>query len=524
MFYKAFAICLLLAATSCGHQRSAATVAESEKADTVAVVVEEAPALLPDTLLPSADVVKYVVEHVDTSVSGGLSSVADLYAGAPGAFTFRNGPRRDAAFNGRIKGTPTDIVIDWQFRTALDNRDTKFGRWGGGTGWTGQPLYVEWPDSIWRVFSAKGLLASGASKQEIIVGSLASKVYFIDFNSGKASRAAVDVVNPVKGTVSLDPTLNGNLYVGLGIPAERPFGARVVNLYESRVTYVHAEDPKARRHWDAYDSSPLRVGQFLFWPGENGTIYKFTVCQGRLKLHSALRYTVGGAAPGVENSIAVYLNYGYFGDNHGNLLCVNLETMKPVWRCFVGDDIDASTVITVEEGTPYVYSGCEVDRQGEGLAHFVKVNAVTGQEVWRSQIPAKRADVNGKHFDGGYYCSPLPGTADCSHLVFTNCVLNEGERQNGVFLAFDRATGREVYRTPLRYYSWSSPVGFVGDGGKMYVLTGDGAGNIYLIDGRSGEILIRKSVGHNFESSPVVVGNSVVVGSRGDTIFKLSVV
>ena len=534
MFYKLLAIVLLFVATACGNRRGAGspqgqadTPEDSTCADTAIAVpgaIGETLTALPDSAMPSARVVRYTVERFDTVAPGELSGLDDLYASAPGAFTFRKGIRRDADFGGRIKGTPSDIVVDWSFKTAVDDRETKYGRWGGGTGWTGQPLYVEWPDSVWREFSARNLICRGASRREIIVGTLASTVCFIDFESGKASRPAVDVLNPVKGTVSLDPTLNGNLYVGLGIPAERPFGARVVDLYDAAVTYVHPDDPNALRRWDAYDSSPLRVGQFLFWPGENGTIYKFTIAPGRLRLHSALRYTVNGAAPGVENSMAVYLNYGYFGDNHGNLLCVNLETLKPIWRCFVGDDIDATPMVTVEGGTAYVYAACEVDRQVDGMASLVKVDALSGRELWRSQIAATRADVDGKHFDGGYYGSPLAGTADCAHMVFANCVLNQEDKQNGVFVAFDRETGHELYRTPLRRYAWSSPVGFVSDTGKMFVLTGDCAGNIYLIDGHSGEIIVRKAIGSNFESSPVVVGNSVVVGSRGDTIYRLSVV
>ena len=75
---------------------------------------------------------------------------------------------------------------------------------------------------------------------------------------------------------------------------------------------------------------------------------------------------------------------------------------------------------------------------------------------------------------------------------------------------------------PLRVYAWSSPVGFVNSDDRMFVLTGDCGGNLYLIDGADGTVIKRKPVGSNFESSPVVVGNSAVVGSRGNSIFKVS--
>jgi hypothetical protein len=57
----------------------------------------------------------------------------------------------------------------------------------------------------------------------------------------------------------------------------------------------------------------------------------------------------------------------------------------------------------------------------------------------------------------------------------------------------------------------------------MFVLTGDTHGYIYLFDGKTGEKLFSQLIGINFESSPVVVGNCVVLGSRGNKIYKLKV-
>ena len=86
-----------------------------------------------------------------------------------------------------------------------------------------------------------------------------------------------------------------------------------------------------------------------------------------------------------------------------------------------------------------------------------------------------------------------------------------------------RQTGEEVYRVPLKYYAWSSPVALYNDNGEMFIFTGDTTGYIYLIDGASGEILFKKLVGNNFESSPVVIGNHVVIGSRGQEIYKFTI-
>lgn len=520
--YKTLTLVSALAAavTACGGGSAAsASQSDTAAADTPAVAVS---APLSDTVYASVGMIKPRVRVLDTVTPGRIDDFTDPYRSAPGVFTFRANYLRDADMGGRVEGCPSDIVVDWVFETTTDTRETGFGRWGGGTGWTGQPLYVEWPDSVLRRFRSAGHLAEGFSGREIIVGSLAAQLYFIDFNTGKASRTPIALGNPIKGTGSIDPSMNGNFYIGHGVPAERPFGALVVDLNRHKVSDIVPEDPWAIRRWGAYDPSPLRVGRFLIRHGENGIIYKYTVTPGGLKLHSEMQYTgASGGSPGIESSMSVYRNYGYTADNHGYVVCTNLDNMQPVWVYASGDDNDASTVITVENDRPYVYCSSEIDRQGTGTARLAKLDGLTGEPVWEKRIPGARFDNDGKHFDGGFYSTPLPGKGNCSHLLFSNMVYNT-RGQNGSFIAVDRATGETVYEVPLRVYAWSSPVGFVNSDDRMFVLTGDCGGNLYLIDGADGTVIKRKPVGSNFESSPVVVGNSAVVGSRGNSIFKVS--
>lgn len=471
---------------------------------------------LPDTAYESAKILKYHIDITDKSISPMLSSLGDLYEGTPGDFTFRKGCYRQADFGGKINGRPTGFEVVWKFETKYK------GTWGGGSGWTGQPLYVEWPDSLRRKLTDAGMIYANSSGKEIIVGSLNGNVYFIDYESGKESRRPLDVGNPIKGTISLDPTLNGNLYVGHGIPDNEPFGQITVDIFSNKVSHIFPRDPKAQRAWGAYDSSALRMGQFVFRPGENGTIYKWYVGDTKPVLQAALRYTVNGVAPGIESSMAAYRNYGFTADNHGNILCFNLDSMNPVWCYRLGDDVDSSIVLLIENGKPFIYTGCEVDRQAKGTAKYIKLDALTGERQWMLEVDALRREEGSKHFDGGFYSTSLPGTADCDSLLFVNCVLNTKD-SNGQFMAINRYTGKVAYTTPTQYYAWSSPVGFVNGSGKMYVVTGDCLGRLYLIDGASGKIISTMRVGYNFESSPVAVGDNIVVGSRGTDIFKVKI-
>ena len=508
------------ALSGCHNGRSASENDTTASADTIpeAELMPE----LPDTAYESVNLIKATTRVLDSISDPKIDSFRDLYRDTPGIFAFRANAYRDGDMGGKVKGTPSEIVVDWQFETAYDGRQTGSSQgWGGGSGWTGQPVYVEWPDSLIRKYQAAGNLAKDFSGKEIIVGSLSSNLYFLDFETGKESRKPIYVSNPMKGSVMLDPTLNGNIYIGQGIPNERPFGAVVVNLDEHKVTDIHPEDPKSPRRWGAYDSSAIRMGRFLFRPGENGVIYKFAIEPGKQNLHSAMSYTVNGAGPGMEASMSIYRNYGFTADNYGYIVCTNLNTMKPVWVYYTGDDTDSTPLLAEEDGVPYLYTGSEIDRSSRGYAKYVKLNALDGTVVWEKEVKGKRFDTGSKHFDGGFYASSLLGQGNSKDLIFVNVVENLSG-QNGKFMAINRKTGDTVYEIPLKHYAWSSPVGFLNEANTMFILTGDCAGNMYLIDAKAGKLLATKAVGANFESSPVVNGNSAVVGSRGQNIYKVS--
>ena len=117
---------------------------ETPECDTVpqTVEVDETTIPLPDTTYPSIANLKYDITIFDTITSGELSNIEDAYKESSGIFTFRGNPLRNAAFCGHIDSIPTDIDIDWTFVTEFDTVKTSFGQWGGGTGWTGQHLYV----------------------------------------------------------------------------------------------------------------------------------------------------------------------------------------------------------------------------------------------------------------------------------------------------------------------------------------------------------------------------------------------
>ena len=472
--------------------------------------------LLPDTTYASAADVVYTIEN-DDSLEHPLLDFTDRYDRTDRVMTFRRNLRRDASFAGRVEGTPTTIEVAWTFTTPLGEN----ARWGGGTGWTGQPLYAHWTDEeVARMREGGAPLTDDFAAEEVFVGSLCGKAFFLNFLTGRPSRQPLDLHNLVKGTMSLDPEML-NLYVGQGINMNEPIGCEAFDLTNhQRGFFMH--DSKAWRGWNAFDSSPIVAGGYLFWAAENGSLYKFERLEGgQLRRISTLRYKVNGAAPGIESSLCVYRNYGFFADNHGNVMCVNLNTMRPVWHYKNHDDTDGTIVCREEDGVPYVYTACEVDKQGRvGTCHFLKLKALTGEVVWEQPIACHRVELPDKILDGGMYSTPLLGQGNCSDMIFANICRNGASPSKGELTAISTADGSVVYTVPYGNFCWSSPVAFLNENDEMFIFTGDANGVAYLIRAKDGEVLCRKQMGANFESSPCVVGHAAVVGCRGNKIHK----
>ena len=516
------AVFALLNLSACGGSAGSASKgenADSTKNDSVAKV-DLTPH--PDTTYASAKNLKAnVVDVFLKDVPGKLENYENQYKNVDGILTFRGDPSRETPFSGTVKGTPSTVKVDWVFNTGAGMT----GRWGGGSGWTGQPLYVNWSnDQLNRIKTeAAQYVKPELKNQEIIVGSLAGKVFFIDFETGKASREPYNINNPIKGTASIHPSMNGNIFVGQGINTKSPFGAVVFNLFNHKQVSFFPVDRNAWRAWGAYDSSPIAVGQFVFRPGENNTLYKL-YCKGdSVKVHSTLRFRgENGNAAGMESSIAIHRNYGYVADSDGNILCVNLDNLNVVWLYRNHDDTDASIVVVEENGVPFLYTGCEIDSQGsEGFSWFTKLNGLNGEMVWSTKTDGRCINAS-KKVEGGMFSTPLVGHGDCEGLIFSHFVTHKSGRL-GEFLAFDCKTGDIKYRIPLKNYSWSSPIAVYNEKKELFIFTGDVTGNVYLIRGKNGEILHTSHVGNNFESSPIIVGNKVVCGSRGTQIFRMSI-
>lgn len=444
-----------------------------------------------------------------------------------GITTFRGGPYRDFASVGRISKRPDSMIVKWSAKTLPT------GEWGGGAGWTGQPCIVQWPDSL-RLKMNIDQKFKDSLLVEIIVGSLDGKIYFLDLKTGEKTRKPIDIKNPIKGTVTIDPRGLSILYSGQGIASKKEFGFRIFSLIDQqKLHFINGRDVFAHRAWAAFDGSALinPANDMMYLGGENGLFYCVKL---NSKLDSTsqvsiapqewkLRYRVNTYHQvGVENSVAAYQDKIFFSDNHGYIVAIDLKTLKPMWVSHNHDDTDASLVIKPEDGIPYLYTGNEVDKQGKkGHSYLKKINGLTGTVVWEKKYEC--LTVLGDHpVNGGLLATPIIGKHKASGKVIFN-LSRYGGMNKGLLVALDQATGNVLYEVALSNYSWSSPVDIYDEEGNMYIFLADSRGYVMLFDGENGQFIYKKKIGELFEASPVVFDNKIVIPSRPNKIYCLEI-
>lgn len=445
-------------------------------------------------------------------------------------FCFRGNHFRNAPSRGNIVGKPLKVELDWKFTTRYDNTKTQYGVWGGGSGWTGQPLVVKWTkEQKDRLGIIDTDFLNDDDALEVIVGSLSGDVYFINFSSGDSTRLHLSVNGPIKGTPSVDPRKNGLLYVGQGIKREGKFGAYVFDMFTGQeVMFQTGADYNAYIGWGAFDSNPIidyKTGT-AFWPAENGQIYTLQSTLNKApKVVRKFRYkSEHTKRNGIESSMAVIDHFGFFADNDGNLVCIDLVTMKPEWQTFNFDDTDASIVVDKENDDYFLYVGNEVDKRGDSaIANLRKLDASTGKEIWSFDRVCYSYISTDKTINGGILATPLVGKKKSSDLVI-GVFSRVNKQHKGLLVAVDKTTGVERYNFNLDAYSWASPVDFYDEKGNMYIFLTDVWGTVYILNGANGKLIYKEKIGVTFESSPVIINDRIVVGARGRSILSFKII
>ncbi len=462
------------------------------------------------------------------------------YAQIKGVLTFRGDNYRSSGAYGVANMTSYKLAKAWNIDTGSLKKTVKKGEWTG-SGWTGQPLLVQWDDATRKAMNLYDSKKNKSGLVEVIYATMDGNIYFLDLDDGSATRPKISLGFPIKGTGSIYPNGVPLYAVGagddMGKKAARTF---LVSLVTGEVLYEYgAEDPFSIRtdngNFCAFDSSPLFDAETdtIIQPGENGILYT-------MKLNTKWDGTTLTIDPaeivkwnyktdrtgndtywlGMESSACAYDHYLYICDNSGDLMCIDVNTMELIWSQDIVDDSNASPVLEVDPatGTAYIYVSTSLhwtaNKRKTGDIPIFKINAATGEIIWKREYSCKTVDG----VSGGVQATACLGENNLSGLVYFN-IARTGGKKHGKFVAIDKKTGGEVWSVDMKYYSWSSPVAVYNSNGDGYIILCDSDGNMHLLDGRTGKVKDTINLGKNIEATPSVFNNTVVVGTRGKKIY-----
>lgn len=470
---------------------------------------------------------------------------AEDYSDQDGLLTFGGNHYRNTFAVGTVSVQDKVMKRSWEQAVGAT------GSWGG-TGWTGQPLIIQWSDEI-RPFL--GIADSFKEKEgftEVIYPAMDGRIYFFELETGNKTRTPIDVGVVMKSTPCLDPRGWPLLYVGQSIQQTNPGGKNVAFVFayslidNSELTRFGGFDYFSDRNWQAYDGSPLISNDTLIYGGENGVLYtvklntEFDKSAGKVSVdpERLVKYSYKGTGYstkdaegsrwlGIESSVSCFEHYVYFTDNGGRLQCVDLNTMELKFVQDVNEDADATVVIDeyAAKDTICLYTASQVKNatvNGKyGYSFHRCFDGLTGALLWEQKWIASTGESNAS---GGTIATPQVGKGNVAGLVFysmnsaaLNSVCSDGNDYSlgGKIIAYNKLTGDVMWSVEQTAGFWSTPVLVYDENNKGYLIQCDQIGKVKMFDAISGNELASVDLGSRIDSTPAVYGQYLVVGTRG---------
>lgn len=445
------------------------------------------------------------------------------YSALPGITTFGGNNYRNTFSYGVV------TVSDKRLREQWSKTIGALGNWSG-TGWTGQPLIVQWPAETVAVMNVNQSYKDAAAPlTEVIYPAMDGNIYFFDLDTGNATRDPISTGIVQKGTSCIDPRGYPLLFVGQGIPVENDEGnaASYVRVYSlitgEQIGQFGGFDWFARRIWQAYDGSPMISNDTLIYGGENGIFYtvklnaQYDAAAGTVSIdpdgliksrYEGTGYSRSDAAGarwyGIESSVSAFRNYAFFTDNGGRLQCVDLNTMAIKYVVDVTDESDSSVVIdeSYDDNTFYLYTGSQTRTtgsdlpEGYGYSYQRKINGLTGAIVWEKRWICSTGDSSAS---GGIVATPHAGRGQISNLViysFSLAALSNGTTASETTDP-EATAGTDETQTSTETLPQANASG-------SYTL----GGRIVAYDKSTGAIIWSIEQSNDYWASPVVVYDS----------------
>ncbi len=450
------------------------------------------------------------------------------YTDVNGIIGFRGNNFRDGGSYGYANLKDYKFSSSWKVTTGTLVHD---GAVWTGSGWVGQPLIVKWPKETKAIMNMYDWAKEDDELVEVIYATMDGYVYFLDLNTGKATRDKLNMGYTFKGAGALDPRGYPILYLGAGYDSAKGYSrAFVISLIDFSILYEfgNVDEFTLRGTLSYFDASPLVDAETdqLIYPGENGILYiiklntQYDESAGTLSIdpktvkwhYYGQRTSLSSYWVGMEASPVIWRSHIFMVDNGGNLMCLDLNTLELVWVQDTLDDTNCTPVLSIEDGHPYLYVSTSYHYGWRSWTTadvpIWKIDAVNGEKVW--EISHKCHTESG--VSGGVQSTMALGKNDLEGYVYVT-IARTPTASDGLLLCLDRDTGEEVWRHKA-YYTWSSPVLVYNEDGSGTLVYCTYGNYLYMVDPLTGKILDSFNLAGGVEASPAVYEDTLVVGTR----------
>jgi eukaryotic-like serine/threonine-protein kinase len=230
-------------------------------------------------------------------------------------------------------------------------------------------------------------------------------------------------------------------------------------------------------------ASPVVEGTIVYISGMDGRVYAYSFVDNKLKDTSEWMYPRQGSMTGsVVGGMVLSEGKLYFATSDGAVYALKADGLYEEWKVELGDKIWSAPIL--DGDTLYVGS---LDKKVYAL------NTSDGSTKWKLEL------------DGGISAAPV---------VYDNKVFIGDYNRH--FYALNAANGEIVWQFPSddknadspKNWFWATPV-IVNN--VVYAPSLDG--NVYALNAGTGNLIKKFVLGDSISSSPVVIGDSVIVAT-----------
>ena len=488
-----------------------------------------------------------------------------------GVMTFRGDNFRRNAAIGTLKDAPIGLTVSWDAESG-SSRGTNQTYYGYG--WTGQPVIARWSTQVREGSNLYEKKINTSALKEVIIAGMDGNVRFLDLADGEPTRNSIKLGYPMRGTPSLHTY--GYPFMSVGQFARKmkvktgKIGLRQYNLYSQKeLKLLDGLDGKYHRPLNdvgSFETSALidRTSDTLIVAGSNGMLYLealnssfdynakvLTIDPSITVMNYKVKGQKGTALLAIESSPAAYDKYVYMANMGGILMCIDTDTLKPVWAVNTGDSVMAAVAMDMQikendqaapapaeagdEDDPkdkapvdnrelslYTANMLNNRKKGDSDIQIRKYDAMSGKEIWKTSVGVYKGKKDKD--DVGAKASPVIGQNELNKLVyFTVTGLSDAGRQElglsgeipAALLALDKESGKIVWSYGLSSRSESSPIAVYDEKGNGWIIQCEQNGKISLLEGQTGEVVNTLQLDAEIEASPAAYGNMMVIGTTG---------